>query len=539
MKKKHLTAFLLGLVIAASARADAALAGDWIGWAYLHDGGDMPLRLRFEDGEDGLTGTLAAPVQRVSGLAVEKIVVDGERLSFTRVNSAGKVFAYTADLQGDAMEGETTLDGEPLWSFSMARARVALPDIDPERYADLVGLYRTAAGDAFLVSSWFWGELIFDDPATGRRRTMLARSDREFVLGAAMYDASAVDATLTFDRGPAGTPTSVTVRETDGATRTATRLELRETDVSFESAGAVLQGTLVLPPDDGPHPAVVIIGGSGWRGRDGTRAFGDLFASMGVAALCYDKRGSGASEGSEDNPFAVIAADAVAAARHLRRRDDVIASEVGLFGVSRGGWHVPLAASLDPETAFAVVFVGPAISPEAQETTRRLNDLRLTGVSAEELEEAAAYLRLLFDYASTGRGWDAYLAARADVERHGWLEILGGTDSDDEEAWRWSRMNMRYDPIPAIEATACPTLALFGGADENVVPAENVPLWREALTRGPCEDFTLHVVPDADHGFRLRPDNAGVPRVHDAPDRAAGVWPMVGAWLYERLGSMR
>jgi dipeptidyl aminopeptidase/acylaminoacyl peptidase len=82
-----------------------------------------------------------------------------------------------------------------------------------------------------------------------------------------------------------------------------------------------------------------------------------------------------------------------------------------------------------------------------------------------------------------------------------------------------------------------PVLALFGGADRNVTPEQNLEPMRAALERAGNHDVELVVVPDANHGLRAvrrGPDGAEV-----APHRQVGFgdggWSRVERWLADRL----
>ena len=77
-------------------------------------------------------------------------------------------------------------------------------------------------------------------------------------------------------------------------------------EVTFQSAaGDVrLAGTLLLPPGEGPFPAVALVTGSGAQDRDeslmGHKPFlviADALARRGIASLRWDDRGAGASTG--------------------------------------------------------------------------------------------------------------------------------------------------------------------------------------------------------------------------------------------------
>lgn len=70
--------------------------------------------------------------------------------------------------------------------------------------------------------------------------------------------------------------------------------------------GTPLAGTLTLPSGPGPHPAVLLLHGSGPLDRDGNapklvmdlgRPMADALAAAGIATLRYDRRGAGATPG--------------------------------------------------------------------------------------------------------------------------------------------------------------------------------------------------------------------------------------------------
>ena len=54
-----------------------------------------------------------------------------------------------------------------------------------------------------------------------------------------------------------------------------------------------LAGTLLVPARPGPHPAVVMIHGSGAATRDALWPWADMYARAGIAVLIHDKRGTG------------------------------------------------------------------------------------------------------------------------------------------------------------------------------------------------------------------------------------------------------
>ncbi len=543
-----------------AAEPPAAVLGDWVGWAYLGEAGDLPLRLRIE-ADPAASGALVARFDElVSGrydLPVARVEWEPPRWVLVRERPGSAPIRLEGEWFEDASAGGGAIRGRIYWAgyggdFELTRSPERLSRLAPATYEDCQGTYRlraegAGAGDerTLVVGSRFWGELLFTDVASGRTGTLFPLDRDRFFAGSAMYLPAPVHARVAFVRNDDGAVTGMEWREASGEVWAGERIAFVEEEVAFTASdGARLAGTLIRPDVPGALPAVVLLGGSSWRERGSVRPDATIFASFGMAVLIYDQRGFGESEGEAVVPFQRTADDALAAVELLRSRDDVIASQVGLTGRSRGGWFAPLAAArAEPgrsDLAFLVLFVPPAVSPAEQETTRRLNALREAGATDETIGSAAEALRLGWRYGATAEGWEEYAAARAAAVAAGVEEDLleaAEPAEADPDAWSWVRLNMAYDPIPALERVTAPVLALFGGADRNVVPEENLPPMRDALGRAGNRDAELVVVPGADHGLRVAPPAPLGPPL--PPHRQVGVgdggWSRVERWLAERF----
>src|SRR5262245_24724436 len=125
--------------------------------------------------------------------------------------------------------------------------------------------------------------------------------------------------------------------------------DVREVSVKFQSGSIALAGTLLVPPGEQRHPAIVLTHGSGPGPRNFLRKFADRFVADGLVVLLFDKRGSGESGGSWINAsLDDLADDAIAAAAFLRSREEVDARHVGAWGVSQAGWVIPHALARSP-----------------------------------------------------------------------------------------------------------------------------------------------------------------------------------------------
>ncbi len=140
-------------------------------------------------------------------------------------------------------------------------------------------------------------------------------------------------------------------------------------NVKFNSAGVALEGTIFKPKHIAA--AVVLVHGSGQETRMLTLA--SLLASKGVAVLTYDKRGVGKSGGVYAGPevgtnnidsanLNLLALDASAAINSLREQLPTKQRKLGLMGFSQAGWIIPIAAKINRNVRFMVVFSGPVVT---------------------------------------------------------------------------------------------------------------------------------------------------------------------------------
>src|SRR5688500_17261672 len=179
----------------------------------------------------------------------------------------------------------------------------------------------------------------------------------------------------------------------------------RAENVTVQSVpGVRLAGTLTVPQGAGPHPAVLLVSGSGPQDRDeslmGHKPFlvlSDYLTRRGIAVLRLDDRGTSASTGtfagatSDD-----FARDAEAAVRWLRARPEVADDRVGIVGHSEGGLIAPLVASRTRDVAFVVLLAGPG-TPSAELLMAQGALISRAGGDAErEIERTTALQRELF-----------------------------------------------------------------------------------------------------------------------------------------------
>lgn len=239
---------------------------------------------------------------------------------------------------------------------------------------------------------------------------------------------------------------------------------LSDTDVTFHNGPTTLNGTVVAPTGRTARmPGLVLVAGSGPRGRDAYRPEAEAFARSGIVVLIYDKRAGYSRAGSS---YADLAGDAVAGVRLLRGRPDVRPGRVGLWGHSEGGWVVPLAAAGSADVGF-VVTAGASALPS--DRTQLWSD------------------RTYLAHAGVRRSLHAPIGT--DLSR---MLVSAGMFGD-----------VGNDPVAALERVRQPVLGVFAQYDRSTVPGESLRLFRAALARGGNRRVTLRVIRGADHDMRV------------------------------------
>ncbi|HKW57351.1 MAG TPA: alpha/beta hydrolase [Candidatus Acidoferrum sp.] len=291
---------------------------------------------------------------------------------------------------------------------------------------------------------------------------------------------------------------------------------ISEEAVHFVSGDVHLGGTLVLPGGPSPHPAVVLFHGSGPQQRDLFTA--RWFATQGVAALAYDKRGVGESDGNFlAVPFMQLSDDGLAAIGYLKSRNEIDAKRIGAWGLSQGGWLGPLAASRSSDVAYVIAVSGPGVSPGEQMIVYYANELRNQGLSEPEVREASAVRRDIWSYMESGRGYENVKDELDHARAKPWFSKAKAQQDDSfgklptpaelskpvGRSLLWFKQEAVYDPVPALRALRVPALFLFGDKDELIPVEESVAVIRRVLAEDAHHNFTIRVFVNVDHQMRL------------------------------------
>ena len=336
---------------------------------------------------------------------------------------------------------------------------------------------------------------------SGSVRVLYPTAPGQFVTGPAAAVPSPVTSTVYFQRDSAATVTGVVWTWTKSASRAARRVTTeRRENVAFANGDVRLAGTLFSPTRPGRHPAVILVHASGAADREYLLPLAHFLVRRGIAVLGYDKRGVGGSTGDwRTASFEDLASDVIAALAYLQTRSDIDPAHIGLLGWSQAGWVMPIAAVRRPDLAFLISVSGAGISPALTTLDQARNEMTARGMKSETVERIVRAMQLQYEYARTGSGWNEYVAARDTlVARLGRApESFPASPSD--QYWQSLRRLYFYDPAPTLRSLRVPTLALFGERDNNIVATKNLAAWEAALSTGGHSDYTLRIIPRANH----------------------------------------
>lgn len=225
--------------------------------------------------------------------------------------------------------------------------------------------------------------------------------------------------------------------------------------VSFKNEGLTLYGMFHFC-QEGPHPCVVFCHGFTGTRIEAHRIFvkcARAICEAGIAALRFDFRGSGESDGRfEDMTIPGEISDALAALRFAQAQPEVAPDRIGLLGLSLGGCVAACAAARHSDLK-ALCLWAPVSDPGI---FRAMGETEL-------------------------------------FKRNGRLDLDGNVVGR-----RFVETCVKVEPLAEVNRFTGPVLIVHGGKDETVMPV-HAQRYREALTN--AASVKLHIIEGADHVF--------------------------------------
>lgn len=262
-----------------------------------------------------------------------------------------------------------------------------------------------------------------------------------------------------------------------------------------EAEGATLSGTLIYPinylfvPKESV-PVVLFVTGSGGQDRNeeifGHKPFlviADYLAKRGIASLRYDDRGVGKSTGPTQGATTLNnLADAEAGIAYLRSLNRF--GKVGVIGHSEGG-TIAFMMGANKSVDFLVSLAGTAASGLEVIIGQNKAAMQLQGVSPMVIEDYAKALDILYKDRVARKQIANQEQYVEDLCKNHSLTLPTNFKANLMQCitagGEWITWFLGYHPSEAIRKVICPTMALNGTLDLQVLSFDNLPIIKANL----------------------------------------------------------
>ncbi|MDP1561822.1 MAG: alpha/beta fold hydrolase [Pirellulaceae bacterium] len=250
--------------------------------------------------------------------------------------------------------------------------------------------------------------------------------------------------------------------------------------VEFHNHDVKLAGSLLLPNSEKPVPAVILVHGAGPQTREQYRMLGEHFASQGIAALIYDKRGTGQSGGTYESrkPYENLVNDALAGVALLMQRREIAPSQIGIWGLSQGGYISAAAASRSNDIQF-IVAVGSEVA-DGMLFYYRDNLFRRYGLP-DTLRDVAEKAQL---------GVDTLFFNLQDESFFSTFAPRSYPPPEQYVHPAWSRVNK-------------PVLMMWGQLDQHQPVGESILGLKNSLAKANNQKWTMIILPKTNHDLKV------------------------------------
>jgi uncharacterized protein len=526
---------ILTTLIAAAGLAQAQaqdVTGDWQG-TLSAGGAELRLVLHVTKAADGSLKANLDSVDQGANIPVNSITFNDSKLSLALVSIHGS-YEGKVSTDGNAISGTWT-QGQPLpLDFKRASAKPAMPSEIDGTWMGVLDTGTIKLHVVFHILNSATGlRATMDSPDQGMKGLLASAVKRDGASlrieadklngvyeGTIAADKSSIDGKWT----QAGNTLVLVLKPVkDEAALEPKRPQnpvkpypYRDEDVTYENKlqNVMLAATLTIPQGKGPFPAVVLITGSGPQDRDETLlghkpflVLSDYLTRHGIAVLRADDRGTAKSTGDfKAATTADFATDTEAGIAYLKTRPEVDPHKIGLIGHSEGAVIAPMIAARNPDVAFIVMMAGTGVPGDQVLVAQGEAIAVASGTKPEEAAKHAAkekeMLALIEAEKVPSEKDDAELEKQLREKMAGDVPEAQISLQIKQLTSPWFRYFLTYDPAFALRKVTCPVLVLNGEKDKQVLPEQNLPPIRQALTQGGNKHFEVDELPGLNHLFQ-------------------------------------
>jgi TolB protein len=277
-------------------------------------------------------------------------------------------------------------------------------------------------------------------------------------------------------------------------------------EISFQSSAFSLVGELRLPSTEGEHPLIIMVHGAGEIDRTDSGKYlpiWERFLRAGYGVFSWDKPGTGESRGvlaQDSDVLTQRASLLVDAIQVLKGHASVDAGRIGVWGISQGGYVMPLAITLTDDIAFMIVVSGPAMDSYDQAAFLIGQLVRCAGYTEQEARTVQEKMSA-GEKALTYQEYREYIVP---LSENPVLEGMGffiRVKSEDEWLPEDRSRYGFFNPIQVIEEIIIPMLVFFGEKDRQVDPFQGAAAYKQVLQKAGNQNFRVELIPNVDHNL--------------------------------------
>jgi pimeloyl-ACP methyl ester carboxylesterase len=285
--------------------------------------------------------------------------------------------------------------------------------------------------------------------------------------------------------------------------------------IHFTSGNLNFSGKLFLPEGDSNFPTVVILHGGSSNAeahRSTSSYYAHKFAKKGIAALIYDKRGTGDSGGEvSESTFDDYVIDAINAVKFLKTQDKINLHKIDIFGPSQGGRIAALAAARSSDIAFIATTATPLISVADICYFSSMDFLKRMGITDSVNNMVNPLWKKHYAYVANG---DIQGLKELDLEIDKFSEnvdiLFLPLKSDQLDHLKDFKLgdfqpmynSMERDYISELSKVKVPWLSIYAEFDKAVPVEPSIKIMKEQMAIGGNKDYEVNIIPNVSHGFR-------------------------------------
>lgn len=283
----------------------------------------------------------------------------------------------------------------------------------------------------------------------------------------------------------------------------------------FNFEETTINGVLNAPTNHPPKGLVLIVHGSGQTNAVEQEWHYDVRTQLvksGYAVYMWDKMGCGKSEGTFDynQPVQNSALEVIAAINALKKAKIPGADDIGLWGISRGGWINPLVINQYPGIRFWISVSGV----DGKENFNYLleENLRINELPQDSIDLIVGEWHSGNKITHAGESYEVYLRATQNIRQNKFIRRFNGSEGSEEGYYNYQKGFMQQELDEAsglpvyishfdsiLRKIDCPVLAMFGEKDMNVDWTKTKSLYEQTL--GQNTDLTVKSFPDCNHNL--------------------------------------